>query len=213
MISALWGILRDKQDGSAIIDCGGVGYGVEMPAASLLQLGELEARVQVFVHTHVAEDQLRLFAFATRQERDVFVVLLSTAGIGPKLALVMLSSLDVEGLWRAVQEKDRRALMQVPGVGGKKADRLLVDLQDRLPVPNQLSKPVAAPGPVKAVNKTHEEVEGALLHLGFAAQQAGPAARDAIEAAEDGTDVTSMIRQALRQLSHPKNARRETELP
>ncbi len=132
MIASLRGTLLTKTAEHAVIECAGVGYGVLMSLASLVKLGVEGGEVSVLVHTHLTQDSLRLFGFADAAEREVFEILISLSGVGPKLALAILSILTAGELSDAVARGDKGMLTRVPGVGAKKAERLLVDLKGRL---------------------------------------------------------------------------------
>lgn len=196
MISTLRGILTHKDHGSAIIECAGVGYGIAASTQTLQALAQVGEEVRVLVHTHVAEDALKLYGFATPQERRSFDVLLATTGVGPRLALAILSTLTPEELLRAVSRKDRSALTHVPGVGPKKAERLLLELSGRMTAEQTA---MTSPG-----TDVVGDVASALTHLGFDANQAFEAARAAHQALPKSADVATLTRLALQSISGVK---------
>lgn len=206
MIHSLRGTLRNKGPSSAIIECQGVGYGVEMALPALAALGDIDSVVSCHVYTHVAEDQLRLFGFVSQREREAFIVLLSTAGVGPRLALTILTALDADALAAAVMRRDRAALVQIPGIGAKKAERLLVELQGRFD--SLAESAIASHGAPARAAGPQGEVEGALLHLGFAAPDAARAAQQALQSADAPHDVAALVRHALRGLTNKPGAAR-----
>lgn len=189
MIALLEGTLVHKDMEGGVILCHGVGYGVSMSLATLLSVGPVGSPVQVHVHTHVGADVLRLYAFAKADERRAFVVLMGTSGVGPRLALAILSTLSPDELGQAVAAKDRSRLTRIPGVGPKKADRLLLELADRI-------APEA--GPLFAQGHLTRDVAAALTHLGFAPQVADEAAQAAHTACPGELDVATLVRHALR---------------
>lgn len=192
LITSLRGRLLSKDTQGAAVECAGVGYGVAMSLSGLAKLGEVGSEMQVLVHTHLTQDALRLYAFVEAGERLAFEVLLGTTGVGPRLALAILSTLSPAELADAVRRDDKASLTRIPGVGSKKAERLLVELRDRLPEPVQLSSLTASPGALR------EDLHSALLNLGFAPQAAERAARHALEQHPQETDLATLVRDALR---------------
>ncbi|MBN1960088.1 MAG: Holliday junction branch migration protein RuvA [Deltaproteobacteria bacterium] len=190
MIASLRGILISKNASSAVIECGGVGYFVAMSLTSLAKIGSEGSEVKVLVHTQLSQDALRLFGFYDAKERQIFEVLISINGVGPKLALALLSSLSPDELCSIVSRGDRLALTHVPGVGAKKADRLLLELKGKLP------EPVAM---LPSGNSTlHIDVQSALINLGFAPNIADKAARQALAENPDEVEIATLVRAALR---------------
>lgn len=193
MIASLKGTLLSKTPEIAVVECAGVGYGVYMSLGSLARLGSEGAEVRVLVHTHLTQDSLRLFGFIDEAERCVFNILISTSGVGPKLALAVLSVLTPGEISDAVARADKSVLVRVPGVGAKKAERLLVDLKGRLD--GITITPRAAGRPRTTVV---DDLISALVNLGFQPKDADKAARAVIEAKPDERDVTILVREALR---------------
>ena len=189
MIASLRGSLIHKDDHGAVIECGGVGYGVAMSRTSLAKLTLAAPTVFVLVHTHVSQDALRLFGFADAAERDAFLLLIGVNGVGPRLALGILSDLTPGALGDVVARKDKAALTHVAGVGKKTAERLLLELQDRLPQDD---------ASVSAGTALRTDLLSALLNLGFSEAVAEHAARQALVLQPDATDLTQLVREALR---------------
>ena len=175
-------------------NAGGVGYGVAMSLSALAKLGEIGSEVLVLVHTHLTQDALRLFGFLEPNERLAFEVLLGTTGVGPRLALAILSTLSPAELADTVRRADKASLTRIPGVGSKKAERLLVELRDRLPEPVLLSSLTAATSPAAL----RDDLQSALVNLGFAPQLAERAARHALDKHPQETDLATLVREALR---------------
>ncbi len=192
MISSLRGVLVRKDGASAVVECGGVGYGLAMSLSSLARLGKEGSEVHVLVHTHLSQDALRLYGFADETERATFEVLIGTTGVGPKLALAILSSVTPEELAAIVARGDRPALTRIPGVGAKKAERLLLELKGRLPEP---AAGRAAPGRASLL----ADVVSALENLGFGTDVADKAARAALEESPDEQEIATLVRAALRE--------------
>ncbi len=133
MIAHLSGTLLQKHVQRLVVDVGGVGYDVAVPLSTFYGIGEPGARVALKIHTHVREDALQLFGFATALELTLFERLISVSGIGPKVALAVLSGIEPEQLVRAIRSGDVARLIKIPGVGRKTAERLIIELRDRLP--------------------------------------------------------------------------------
>jgi len=191
MIGTLRGsVLERHAAGEAVVEVGGVGYRVLVPIGALAQL-EPGAPAFVFTHLHVREDAMVLYGFLTRDERDTFEVLIGTTGVGPKLALAMLSVHSPSSLRRALVDDDLAALTLVPGVGKRTAQRLLVELKARLEVPDlDLSDGVIAPS-------ARSEVRDALGGLGYSTDEV----RDVLAQLDDDGAVEDLLRDALKLLA------------
>ena len=191
MIASLHGRLLSKDAQGAVIDCGGVGYGLAMSLSSLSRLGAEGGDVQVLVHTHVTQDNLRLYGFVDAAERGAFGILIGITGVGPRLALAILSALSPGELSEVVTRADKATLKRIPGIGGKTAERLLVELKHRLPKGG--AHPVTA-------NKTDvaTDLAAALASLGFKPSAADEAARETLEAHPEESDLAGLVRLALR---------------
>src|SRR5436309_1861279 len=162
-------MLVDKQPGRAVIDAGGVGYEVLIPWSTYYEIGEPGARVELHIHTHVREDMLALFGFRTNREKELFVRLIGVSGIGPKTAIAILSGLETDELIEAVRQGDGARLSSVPGIGRKTAERILLELVDRLDAieaagapPGALANPGSAPGAASV----RSDLVSALVNLG-----------------------------------------------
>jgi Holliday junction DNA helicase RuvA len=196
MIGSLRGVLLDRfAKGELLVEVGGVGYRVVVPTGTLGVVGELGAPVFLHVHTSVREDAIVLYGFATGEERTCFEALLGAHGVGPALALAILSVHSPSALRRAVLNDDADALTEVPGVGKKTAARLLLELTSRLEVP-ELSAELVAVGGGTAL-AAQAEVRAALAGLGYAADEV----RDAVRGLPDEGSVEELLRAALRSLA------------
>jgi len=193
MIASLQGRLQHKDADGAVVECGGVGYGVAMSLSSLSQLGSEGSDVQLLVHTHVSQDSLRLYGFVEASERRAFEVLIATSGVGPRLALAVLSTFSPEELSDTVARKDTASLVRIPGIGKKKAERLVLELRDRLPAATLLHAPGATPGTLQA------DLNAALVGLGFSESVAQDACQSALASHPNETDLATLVREALRQ--------------
>ncbi len=163
MIAWLRGRLIDKAPTRVILDVLGVGYDVAVPVSTFYAIGDPGTEVTLRIHTHVREDALALFGFLTTFELTVFERLIATSGIGPKLALAVLSGIEAADLVHAVQRGDVARLTRIPGVGKKTAERICLELKDRLPVVEPDGQ-AAAPPPADALR---DDLVSALVNLGY----------------------------------------------
>ena len=165
MIARLAGTLAGKTPGRIIVDVQGVGYDVQVPLSTFYVLGEPGTGVTLRVHTHVREDVIALYGFATALEQDLFERLIAISGIGPKLALAVLSGMEPPDLLRAIRGQDVERLTAIPGVGKKTAERIGLELKDRLPASLQAAADAAKP-PAPG-DELRADVLSALLNLGY----------------------------------------------
>jgi holliday junction DNA helicase RuvA len=199
MIGQLRGRLTDKRPNQVLVDVGGVGYIVQVPLSTFAALGELHTEVTLLIHTHVREDALSLYGFLSSREKHFFEMLLSASGVGPSLALKILSGMSVEELVPAIRGSDLGRLTKIPGVGRKTAERIVVELKDKLDaVTVEVERPAASsPAGVDA------DVVSALVNLGYEARAAESAVSDARR--ENGAgNFEKLLRASLQSLSAPK---------
>jgi len=199
MIALLRGRLAEKQPNRIIVDVGGVGYDVSVPLSTFYKLGEPGAEVVLRIHTHVREDALALYGFATSFEQQIFERLIATSGIGPKLALAVLSGIEPADLVRAVQTGDVVRLTAIPGVGKKTAERICLELKDRLPPGIGLDPDAGreADGPGEDLRR---DLLSALLNLGYHRPLTERAVDAALKRVESPT-FELVLKQALRELA------------
>ena len=165
MIALLRGSLVEKTANRLIVDVNGVGYDVLVPLSTFYVLGEPGAAVTLRIHTHVREEVIALYGFATRLEQDLFERLIAINGIGPKLALAVLSGIEPVELIRAVRTQDVARLTGIPGVGKKTAERIGLELKDRLPSSLQALEP--APAASTPGDQLRDDLLSALINLGY----------------------------------------------
>jgi holliday junction DNA helicase RuvA len=165
MIARLAGTLAEKTPGRIIVDVQGVGYDVQVPLSTFYVLGDPGATIALRVHTHVREDIIALYGFATGLEQDLFERLISISGIGPKLALAVLSGMESPDLVRAIKAQDVARLTSIPGVGKKTAERIGLELKDRLPQGLQAAADAAKPAAPE--DQLRADLLSALLNLGY----------------------------------------------
>ena len=199
MIAALEGRLAEKHPSRIVVDVQGVGYEVHVPLSTFYGLGEPGSNVSLRIHTHVRDDTLALFGFASTLELQLFERLISVNGIGPRLALTALSGIEPPELVRSVRQGDVARLTGIPGVGKKTAERMVIELRDNLP--NIIS---AEAEPASSVKGEADDLRGdalsALLNLGYHRQLAEKAINAALKGSDDLV-FEDVLRQALRELA------------
>lgn len=196
MIAHLTGKLLEKHANTAIVDVVGVGYEVTIPLSTFYELGEAGSDVSLRVHTHVREDAIQLFGFKSGRERDLFLRLIGVQGVGPKLAITMLSGMSADEMVLAIRKEDLARLIGIPGVGRKTAERLVVELRDKM-AELQESKTGAESMPSDGV---FDDALSALINLGY---QRAAAEKALNQAAKEGTEITvqKLLRRSLQILA------------
>ena len=197
MIAFLRGTLLEKHPNQAIVDIAGVGYDVQIPVSTFSALGNPGAEVKLRIHTHVREDALLLFGFITENEKTIFEKLISISGIGPKLALTVLSGLPTSDLVSAIRNGEVQKLVRIPGVGKKTAERMILELKEKLDM-------VAGGAPIASTDKStgaalgvvEQDVLSALINLGCQRAAADAAVRKAKEQVA-GDEFEPLFRRAL----------------
>jgi len=196
VIAHLRGRLLEKQPNRIVVDVQGVGYDVFVPLSTFYGLGETGSETVLRIHTHVREDALLLYGFATRLEQDLFERLISVSGIGPKVGLAVLSGIEPVDLIRAIERGDLARLTSIPGVGKKTSERIVLELKDRLPLIPAAPGAKAAAGPPAL----RDDLLSALTNLGYHRPLAEKAVDAALKAQPAG-DFEGTLRQALRELA------------
>ena len=197
MIGQLRGTLVDKRPNQVLVDVSGVGYQVSIPLSTFYALGDLRQEVTLLIHMHLREDSIALYGFLTAREKHFFELLISASGVGPGLALKILSGMSVEELAPAIRRGDLAQLVRIPGVGKKTAERIVVELRDKLAA-------MEAPEEARPASRTglEADVVSALLNLGYDRR----AAEKAVEEAQRngaGAGFEALLRATLQQLSRP----------
>jgi holliday junction DNA helicase RuvA len=195
MIGSLRGKLIDKRPNAVLLDVGGVGYQVQIPLSTFAALGALHADATLLIHTHVREDQFNLFGFFSAREKQCFELLISASGVGPSLALKILSGMGIEELVPAIRKGDLAQLVRIPGVGKKTAERIVVELRDKLAA-------VDVPETGKPATRTQLEsdVSSALVNLGYDERSVERAIEQA--RAAGGADFEKLLRDSLQILGN-----------
>jgi Holliday junction DNA helicase RuvA len=190
MIGMLRGTLLEKRPNQVLLDVGGVGYQVQIPLSTFATLGALHRETTLLIHTHLREDALSLYGFLTAREKQCFELLISATGVGPSLALKILSGMGMDDLVPAIRKADLAQLVRIPGVGKKTAERIVLELRDKLAA-------VDVPGAGKPATRSQLEadVASALVNLGYETR----AVESAVEKARgaQGGDFEGMLRAAL----------------
>ena len=190
MIAHLRGKLIAKHPNQAIVEAGGVGYDVAISVPTFSELPDAGEEVALHIHTHVREDALALYGFLRHDEKQLFERLLAVSGIGPKLAMTVLSGMPAEAMVAAIRASDTARLTRIPGIGKKTAERMVLELKDKLAA--------FAETPAKPVSPLEEDVVSALVNLGYQR----PAAERAFAAvAGNGGGFDAVFRQALARLT------------
>ncbi|WP_150913113.1 Holliday junction branch migration protein RuvA [Marinobacter halotolerans] len=204
MIGRIRGVLIEKSPAQALVECAGLGYEIDIPVTTFFNLPEPGEEVLLHTHFAVREDHQSLFGFAARFDRDLFRQLIKVNGVGPKMAVGILSGLDANQFIRCVEARDINSLVKLPGVGKKTAERLLIEMTDRikqlegqfaLATGGATPTDPAAAQPLPAGHSPVEEAESALISLGYKPQEA---TKTISRIAEEGMSSQELIRLALR---------------
>ncbi len=200
MIAWLEGVLREKTPSRVVVVAGGVGYEAWIPLSTFTELPDEGKTVAVHVHTHVREDALQLYAFATAFERTLFELLLRATGVGPRLALAILSGLEATRLLDAIRHGAVATLRAIPGVGPKMAERIVVELRERAAelAAGSAAAPDAAAAPAPSGAAAHDEAVSALVNLGYPRAQAQRLVDEAFADLGAGASLESCLKAALR---------------
>ena len=205
MIAHLSGTIFAKHATSVILDVGGVGYEVTIPVSTFYDMEEPGSQLQLRIYTHVREDALQLFGFRTTRERELFTLLISVSGIGPKSGIAMLSGMSADEIIAAIRTNNLARLTSIPGVGRKTAERVVIELRDKMAALSSpaLEEQLAATGGATAAlseDALREDALSALLNLGY---QRAAAEKAVTQAVTEGGDISVelLLRRSLRHLS------------
>ncbi len=201
MIAYLSGKLLEKQPGTVIIDVGGVGYEVSIPLSTFYELGETASDVSLRIYTHVREDAIQLYGFKTLRERDLFLRLISVQGVGAKLGIAMLSGMSADDIVMAIRTDDLARLTGIPGVGRKTAERLVIDLRDKVgELSGDARSAVDDARPTLPKDAVFDDALSALVNLGY---QRNSAEKALNQAAKEGTEISvqKLLRRSLQILA------------
>jgi len=193
MIGSLRGKLAEKRPNHILLDVGGVGYHVQIPLSTFAGLGALHDETTLLIHTHVREDQFSLYGFLTAREKHCFELLISASGVGPSLALKILSGMGLEDLVPAIRKGDLAQLVRIPGVGRKTAERIVVELRDKLAAVD-----IPETGKPATRSELESDVASALVNLGYDARSVERAVEKARGAG--AANFEKLLRAALQTL-------------
>jgi len=199
LIAHLRGRISEKHPNRVVVDVSGVGYDVFVPLSTFYGMGEAGSDIALRIHTHVREDALQLFGFATSLEQELFERLIGVSGIGPKVALAVLSGIEPKELIRAIERGDLARLTAIPGVGKKTSERIVLELKDRLPRVSADIVPLMGDGDEKPI-AVRDDVLSALVNLGYHRPLAEKAVASAIKDVPD-SGFERTLKQALRELA------------
>ena len=196
MIAHISGTLAQKVPGEIVVDVNGIGYQVFIPLNVFYRLPEIGARIALQIHTHVREDALQLFGFQDAAEKQIFLLLTAVSGIGPRLALNILSGIASEDLARALKESDQVRLVAIPGVGKKLAERMIVELKDKLMT---FSSDSAASKSSYGDSQLVQDAVSALVNLGYRKTEAEDNVRTVLKRGQ--SSLEEVLKEALRRMS------------
>ena len=197
MIAHLRGTLLEKHPNAVIVDVHGVGYDVTIPVSAFSSLPEKGQPVELHIHTHVREDALSLFGFIAASDKALFEKLITVSGIGPKLAITTLSGLTSADLVNAIRSGAIEQLVRIPGVGKKTAERMVLELRDKLDLVGLPDRATAAAAPRSTFSSTEEDVISALMNFG-ATRSSAEAAVTKARSATEPNDFDPLFRRALK---------------
>lgn len=193
MIAYLKGILIHKAPGQVVIDTGGVGYRATIPLSTYFKLGEVREPAELLIYTHLTDDSLSLFGFASQEEKDMFLKLIGISGIGPRLAMNILSGIETEALEEAIRKNDVARIALVPGIGKKTALRITMELQDEMEKKEKLLTAKGSP--------EKDDLVSALLNMGFRRKEVERVVDQAIAARKTGAGIEKLLRECLKRLA------------
>ncbi|HYT56533.1 MAG TPA: Holliday junction branch migration protein RuvA [Verrucomicrobiae bacterium] len=196
MIAQISGTLAQKVPGEIVVDVVGVGYQIFIPLNVFYRLPEIGAPVSLQIHTHVRDDALQLFGFQDLAEKQIFLLLISVSGIGPKLAVNILSGIPAEDLARALKVGDQARLVAIPGVGRKLAERMIVELKDKLATLSTAG--VESPKP-EIGSQVMQDAVSALVNLGYKRPEAEKTVREVLRSGD--RSLENVLKDTLRRLS------------
>lgn len=193
MIAYLKGTIIQKESNQVILDIGGVGYCCHIPLSTYFRLGEINDHAELFVYTHVTDNSLALYGFSSREERELFLKLISISGIGPKIALNILSGIETADLEEAIRKADVARLAMIPGIGKKTALRIAVELQEKLEIKERV---IASPA-----SREKEDILSALINLGFKRKEVEKIVDETIRRLGAEAGLETLLKESLKHLA------------
>ena len=193
MIGYLRGRVKRKQPDRVVLDVQGVGYSVGIPLSTFLRAGELGDEVELSVYTHVTDNSISLYGFSSEAEKETFLKLISISGIGPKIALNILSGIEVSDLEEAIRSSDIARISQVPGIGKKTAMRIALELQEKLLEKEKVLR--------AGMSQDREDLLSALINMGFKRKEVEKIVDTTIRELKEEAEFETLLRESLRQLA------------
>ncbi len=193
MIAYLKGILIQKSPNQIVVDTGGVGYCLGIPLSTYLKLGECGEAVEIFVYTHLTDNALNLYGFSNEDEREIFLKLIGISGIGPKIALNVLSGIEVSDLKESIKRGDVTRMTLIPGIGKKIASRIVLELQEKLEEKEKLLK--------AKTTRERDDLISALMNLGFKRKEIVPVVEETLRELSQEAGFEDLLRESLRRLA------------
>ena len=193
MIAYLKGILIQKNPNQLILDTGGVGYCIYIPLSTYLKLGDINETTELYIHTHMTDNSLSLFGFTHEEEKEIFLKLISISGIGPKIALSILSGIGVTDLEEAIRQSDVARISLIPGIGKKTAMRITLELQEKLEEREKVLE-------IKDFQEK-EDLISALINLGFKRKEVERIVEENIKSLTVGAGFEKLLRESLKRLA------------
>jgi Holliday junction DNA helicase RuvA len=193
MIAYLKGNLKQKTSNQVILDIGGVGYCAWIPLSTYLKLGEIDEKVELFIYTHMTDNTLALYGFCSEEERELFLKLINISGIGPKIALNILSGIEASDLRDAIRKSDVARISLIPGIGKKTAMRIALELQEKLDLKEKVLE--------AKIPKEKENLVSALMNLGFKKREVEKIVDDCLQSLSPDAEFEKLLRESLRRLA------------
>ena len=200
MYEFIQGTLIEKEPLKAVVEAGGIGYRLKIPLTTYTKLPAAKSKVTLYLSHIVREDDEALCAFATKEERDLFELLLTVSGIGPKTGLAIIGHIDIASFQRAIAASDIRLLSKIPGIGKKSAERLVIEMRDKFKTFSKKEKGSVEPISYGTGDSLLSDALNALINLGYAPIDAQKAISKVLEAKKDETDLGRLITGALQQI-------------
>jgi Holliday junction DNA helicase RuvA len=201
MIALINGLLINKAISHVIVEANGIGYRIFVPLMTFYELPSIDQSVTLHIHTHVRPDAISLFGFSTEEEKNVFELMLSVSGIGPKLAINILSGISSEELIRAVSHGNLNRLVSIPGVGKKMAERMILELKDKMVKLSTYEAIYKADGDIEVFDSIIDDALSALVNLGYKNQKARDVLDKIIKESSESLTLDVLLKKALKILA------------
>lgn len=198
MFDFIRGLLKDKEPLKTVVETGGIGYRIATPLSAFSKLPALDAPLTLFLSQVIREDSHTLYGFLLKEERDLFEILITLSGVGPKTALNLIGHMELSAFHHAISSADTRLLSKIPGIGKKTAERLVMEMRDKLKFVNKKDRTLS--GPQEKSQGLISDAIHVLLNLGYGAPDAQKAVQAALADKQDPPDLSSLISLALKKI-------------